>query len=407
MSHNTVVVNGRESSLDRAHAGNRLRTFVGDGKHFRLAAAESRSAYAGAATEYSRTLALIGSDSADCYLVDVFNVSGGEQHDYLLHGSADEDSEAVLNGVSLAPFTGTLLNPGARFTPPAHQNAPIGNAESAYGFVKDLRRGESAGSTATLALASKATPRAGVLTHLLAPAGDGFFLGEAPSIRRASGGHLKEDESQLDRFQSPLFCWRRRGENLRSEFIAVHQPLSTKTPIAAVEKLPASGGALVVRIARGQAGTDYFLRAGNPDSAAQIQTPDGLLSFRGEYAWIRLTGARASEGCLVGRGELRLGGFARGKSRGIQRENSRRERCRRRRCRGILRRCGISAASRALFTAHPGLRRWDRAGLHDPLDPTASFICRLPNRGARASGIRAGRRRAAASLLPSAHDCRP
>src|SRR4051812_37915324 len=105
-----------------------------DGKLFHLCSVESTSAYRGIASCYLRTLALIGTDESDAYVVDVFDVEGGDRHDYLLHGSADEDSEADLAGVSLQSFAGSLLNAGAEFVMPKHQSETCGGPQSAYGF---------------------------------------------------------------------------------------------------------------------------------------------------------------------------------------------------------------------------------------------------------------------------------
>jgi len=111
-------------------------------------------------------------------------VRGGTQHDYLLHGSADEDSRAALDGVTLAPFAGSLLIAGATLAVPAHQNSSSGGAESAYGFVHALRRGVNSGDPIVLTMKLDQNPAAGLRSHLVADRGDEFFLGEAPSIRR-------------------------------------------------------------------------------------------------------------------------------------------------------------------------------------------------------------------------------
>ncbi|MBM3501814.1 MAG: hypothetical protein FJX74_24430, partial [Armatimonadetes bacterium] len=94
MAHNTVVVNGVDSGLDRLHAGHRLLAYAGNGAGFHLAAAESDTAYPQVTSRYRRTLAVIGADSREAYVIDVFEVQGGEQHDWLLHGCRDADSVA-------------------------------------------------------------------------------------------------------------------------------------------------------------------------------------------------------------------------------------------------------------------------------------------------------------------------
>ncbi len=309
-AHNTVVVNGRDSFHDISYCGNQVKNFVSDGHHFHLAAVESKSAYENITDQYARTLALIGVNARDCYLVDVFDVRGGEQHDFLLHGSADEDSRAFLSGVPLEPFEGSLLNAGVNFVVPAHQNASSEGAESAYGFVHNLRRGIGSNSTVKHRIELVQDPAVGLHTHLIADHNDQFFLGEAPSIRRIGGAHLREDESQLDRFKAPLLCWRRNGEALVSRFIAVHEPKPADASISSVSATTLKPGVLLLRIDRGDAGTDYFLMSDTEvQTIKEVQTPDGLLSFQGAHGWLRVKQSKVIEALLMGRGQLRLDAF--------------------------------------------------------------------------------------------------
>ncbi len=309
MSHNTVVVNGRESGHDSTYRGNRLRAFVTDGRLFHLAVAESTTAYAGIASHYLRTLALIGSDAEDSYLIDIFDVKGGEKHDYLLHGSADEDSRAALDGVPLEPFAGSLFNPGAKFVTPTHQGEPSGSTESAYGFVHNLRRGVSSGLPVAITFKPDGTHAAGLRSFLVPEKGDELFLGEAPSIRRIGGAHLREDEAQLDRFQAPLLCWRRSGEALSSRFAAVHQADPARDSIVSITRTNLRSGDFILRVDRGKGGTDYFVRS-ETTANLSVETPEGALAFRGDYGWLRLKAGRVIEARLVGRGHLRLADFA-------------------------------------------------------------------------------------------------
>ncbi len=307
MSHNTVVVNGRESELDTNHTGNRLRTYTTDGNLFHVASAASSAAYSGIASQYQRTLALIGDSASDGYLIDVFDVRGGKQHDYLLHGSRDEDSTATVAGTKLQPFAGTLLNPGARFTRPTHERESAGGPEGSYGFVHSLERGTSSGGQTVLSFLVKNSPQTGSRSTLFTAAGDAVFLGQAPSIRRAGGAHLKEDESLLDRFQAPLLCWRRQGNDLQSRFLAIHESLPVAIPVRSVEQKELGGKALLIRIDRGEAGVDYFIKAYAANAEVRTTTVNGSLTFQGDYGFIRTAGGQVREARLVGQGYLTLG----------------------------------------------------------------------------------------------------
>ena len=50
------------------------------------------------------------------------------QHDYLLHGSADDDSTARVTGVEMVAFGGSLMNAGIQFREPRGENDDVGEA---------------------------------------------------------------------------------------------------------------------------------------------------------------------------------------------------------------------------------------------------------------------------------------
>jgi hypothetical protein len=309
MSHNTVVVNGRESEFDRDYNGNRLRSYVTDGSLFHLTSAESTSAYLGIAEKYQRTLALIGSDSSNSYLIDIFDVRGGKQHDYLLHGSYDEDSVPVVEGTRLAAYQGTLLNPDAKFVPPTSERSNLGGPEGAYGFVKNLQRGSSTGAKTVLTFQLKKSPTIGTRSTLLTGAGDNVFIGTAPSIRRIGGAHLRENEALLDTFHAPMLAWRRQGDNLQSHFVAIHETLPTSIPVVSVEQTDLQGRGILLRIDRGDAGVDYFVKSYMSGAALTATTPDGPLAFTGDYGFVRSQGGSVKEARLVGQGHIQLGAY--------------------------------------------------------------------------------------------------
>jgi len=297
MSHNTVVVNGRESRLDSRHAGNLLRAFVTDGRGFHLAEAESLTAYPDVVTRYRRTLIAVGEDSRDGYLLDVFQVSGGDQHDYLLHGSADDDSSVVMSGAEMTPYDGTLMNPGVVFVPPKGES-DRGAPEAAYGFVHGLAQGR-AGDVVTLEMRLKESPEIGTRTLLFPGEQTTIFLSQAPSVRRA-----RRADAELDKHQAPFFCARRQGKGLTSVFAAVHEPLNGQPKILTASVIR-SDDALVFVVDRGPLGEDYV--------AVALDGPPGVshgqFSLDGRYGLVRLRNGRVSEAHLVGGTRLSYGDF--------------------------------------------------------------------------------------------------
>ena len=304
MSHNTVVVDGRESDYDRKYTGNRLRACAIASPDLQVAEAESVTAYPGTVTRYRRTLIAVGSDARDCYLVDVFQVTGGRQHDYLLHGSADDDSTATVSGAAMGPFGGTLMNAGAEFVEPRGESDGVGR-EGAYGFVHDLSHGSAEGAV-ILDVRMKDPPGIGTRTFLAPQEGTEIFLGQAPSIRRA--GRIDAD---LEKHQAPFFCARRKGADLDSVFVAVHEPVSGDAKVLGISVVRGDGS-VVVTVNRGNGARDLLAIALN--DSAEVRTPE--LEMKGRYGLVRLRDGRAGRAVLIGGdrlvcGDARLAGPAR------------------------------------------------------------------------------------------------
>lgn len=261
MAHNTVVVNGVDCAKDAEHTTYCLRDFVVAGD-FQYASADA-DAYPGVASRYRRSLAVVGADSRDAYLIDIVEVVGGRQHDYLLLGSVDEDSNATAD-VALQPFAGTLMNDGIEFRRPGGHRDPNPPGH-AYGFYTNLRTAPLAAAMATLDIRLKASPAIGTRTLIVPGPGTTIYLGEVPSIRRAC-----ETNALLDRDKAPAFCLRRKGEDLASTFVAVHEPVNgpPKVRALAVER---AGDDLVLTIDRGDAGVDRFVHG----QAVELARHDG------------------------------------------------------------------------------------------------------------------------------------
>lgn len=291
MSHNTVVVDGRDSGIADQHRENRWRCFVTDGKGFHLTEAENDAAYADRTRRFRRTLTLVGADSRDAYLIDVFQVQGGQQHDYLLHGNANEDSEARITGATLAPWNGSLLNPGTSFEWPREESANIGPA-GGYGFVRPLSSGQ-AGASVVLDLRLRSRPEVGTRTHLICPPGTTVYLGEAPRVRPAE----RHDERLLE-FWAPFFCARRQGPDLSSVFVAVHEPVQGEAKVQNVSAAVAETG-VVITVDRGPLGRDYFAMAFEEGATVVEDTPDGPLELQGGWSLVRMQNGQAVEGHLI------------------------------------------------------------------------------------------------------------
>ena len=252
-------------------------------------------------------------------------VRGGDQHDYLLHGSAAEDSTAKVTGVTLAPFSGTLMNQGTKFKYPTGESSGVGNA-GGYGFVRKLSAGK-AGLNVTLDLRLSSNPNIGTRTHLLCTPGTAIYTGEAPRIRQA-----ERKDYMLSRFWAPFFCARRKGKDLRSVFIAVHAPVNGDPKVKTISATSAAGGVLIT-VDRGQLGRDYFVMAFDGTTTMTAKTADGSLRFEGAYGLAQVRDGKCVEARLIGGKRLALGNRTiattpgwRGIIRNLHRENGKNSR---------------------------------------------------------------------------------
>jgi len=274
-AHNAVVVdtaNQVAGRQDKSTYGALRLFYPGDGG-CQILSVDNPQVYPGLTSTYRRTLMLIAVEGTPGYLVDVFEVAGGQQHDYFLHGSADEPQTLAvqLAGVRspLKPLD-TLLPEGVAFSRPRNEmeTSPIAEPGFAYGYLEGLGGlAVTADGVAQVTYADSAgTPQ--LSAHLAAQAGDTLVTGQNPAVRGAG-----EDDGKLDDRRRQFCMLRRQGSD--SVFAAVLEPLSPAPGTAEVRVLsiPGTRMALEVRIgerrdlillgAEGAAGTwlDRELRA--------------------------------------------------------------------------------------------------------------------------------------------------
>lgn len=282
MSHNTVVVDGvRAGTVEPMQ---RMRLFWSDGDAFHIVEGDDDGAYP-VTKRYRRTVVLVGNRAEDAYLIDVFQVRGGSQHDYLLHGSAAEDSAARIIGTTLSRYDGTLLSDGVAFERPTSEN-DRGSPGAPYGFVQELRAGRVTRDV-TWDMRLRAHPTIGLRTHVVWPKDGTIYAGVAPRIRQA-----ERQDSQLPTFMAPFFAFRRAGEHLQSTFVAVHEPINgeprDRKITAKIER-----GVIVVRV-----DDDAFTMA------------DGMWRLSRDGETIRIGGGGATwAGEVMGLARARTGGW--------------------------------------------------------------------------------------------------
>ncbi len=294
-SHSLVVVD-ESSQLESGETGGSLHLFA-ETPMVRAAEASADSSYIKQGVSvYRRLVALIGA-GPDAYLLDIFRVRGGRQHDYVFHMLADRVKVA---GAELGPREpGSLAGPDIDWSASqisdgdmrGHPNAWywVPPPPNGYGFLAGPQRGRA---DAAWSAEWTIDPRTSVRLNMAA----------APDteVITALANGLYPDYPKA---RSVLA--RRRGENLASEFIAAVEPHGGTARIRRVERINLSPGnspvmPVGVRIVGSDGVVDYVFSAGDD---ILRRGPEGI-SFAGRFAHIRVKDGKTAAITTVGVKEL-------------------------------------------------------------------------------------------------------
>jgi len=235
-SHNVVVIDQKEQdhgSAENPVTGN-LKFYDDKDSHVKVIDLDASPAYAVAKT-YRRRLVMVNAGPGRDYVVDRFDVEGGKDHDWFLHGVAEQEGTLQTSipldrpSANLVPAWGGKELPTTQYeTDPARYHP--------YVFLRDVKGGDTASEkpwTATW----KYDGGAGLRTYNFSPAGAQVYRFHSPAIRPA-----QEDDNKLDNsLQSGIMV---RNSGKASTFLAVHEPFRNEPWIESVQK---DGNALVVR----------------------------------------------------------------------------------------------------------------------------------------------------------------
>jgi hypothetical protein len=240
----------------------------------------------------------------DAYVVDLFRVQGGTVHDWLLHGSADDDMAADCS-VPLVPREGTLLEASETWVEPIGESSPV----KPYALIREIRETKTEDSFAvTFRYPGTEGPAAtgGVRTHLLGGPATEIFLGKVPRIRSAEG-----DDRKVYDFWMPQLILRRRGPApLESLFAAVHEPFRGGPFLGTVRSLPLDppeAGAVALEVEHGDL-RDTIISTLDDPPYPERRLPEGV-SLQGRLGILRRQGDRVVEAWLVDGTRLAQGEF--------------------------------------------------------------------------------------------------
>gem|GEM_PF-645562 len=210
LAHNTVVIDHLDQTANRTTFGS-LRFLDVANPGCQIVSVDNPQVYRGLASTYRRTLIAVNGD----YVVDLFEVEGGRQHDYLLHGCTDFPGtvRAVRGGQPLATTPlATLLPEGTAFQEARNEGECGLSAKPgyAYGYLRDLQRVvDPLPAACTLEFTITDYP-ARTRADLVTQPGDELFLGRNPAIRGA-----QENDAGLRSCWRPFALLRRNGGSSR------------------------------------------------------------------------------------------------------------------------------------------------------------------------------------------------
>lgn len=242
-SHNLVVVDHANQTASKDTLGKLRYYHVTDG--VQMMSVDNPQVYPDLTETYRRTVALVKLEEGNGYVVDVFRVKGGRQHDYFLHGSAD-DPQTLTAKVPAGEITAleTLVPAKVTFTPSTNEQTSHTQPGMAYGYLHDLKQ-VVLGDEALVDLTYRNEKgAAGLQAFLSAKAGDRLIVGTNPAIRGAGS-----DDSKLPLYNRQFAMLRREGGD--SLFVSVLAPFGDKPVVEGVKRVNLPGAALALEVQAG------------------------------------------------------------------------------------------------------------------------------------------------------------
>jgi hypothetical protein len=254
IAHNTVVV---DAARQPGNVPGTLTLFA-DGGFARVLEADGAGTYPQAQT-YRRALFQIDAGDGNGYFLDIFDVEGGRQHDYALHGPPG--AFKIQGGTWSAPAPGTLAGENvplgtiyddAKLGQPGYKGGFTSYTGSGFQHIYGVQR-HTGGDDWLAEWAHEKDPKARLRIRTLSQPGQQMLLGKA---------HVSPIKYPQE--LTLLIARRIAGESdpprLSSRFISVIEPY-TATPFvtAAVTRPLSEGSGVAVEVRRTDGATDLLL----------------------------------------------------------------------------------------------------------------------------------------------------
>jgi hypothetical protein len=291
IAHNTVTI-------DRADMSNRsvytdgsgdITLFEPGNNGLAVTEIDGQRSYSAKASRYQRIMMLNTRDLAKPYVLDVFRVTGGQKHEYSLHGAIMFDQSAECSfPLVLSPRTYPLLSSDAAWDPPVNQYDNF----SFYGMFRNVSTAVAPGDfQITYRDTSSPTSHRDLRLWMTDGANATVNVGRSPVPARE---HVTPPSFFTNGIWRPstIISKNVATGTLSSLFVSVIEPMKNGASIVqSVERLPVTGSnlescAVRVTLIDGRVDT-YLVNLRNPEVAgantgnATVSTADGKYSVTG------------------------------------------------------------------------------------------------------------------------------
>jgi len=243
-------------------------------------------------TAYRRTLFLVPAGANDNLILDIFEVAGGSTHEWMAQGSCMAE-QRLESSVPTAFYAESYADDGNPFEPPAHaewekellaQGLKPKDVNPWYGVFRDVHKGSFSGPFSAIFKAED-DQIPDVRLHMLEPGDGDLYTATVPTLRQCWSNALQiEDHSLVEQFRMPKLIVRREGENLRSRFTALWEPVRNNQAVDAEVKIIVSEqDVLAVQVTTGKQEVELFY---SPDPSGFRDVGNGM-GFEGRYATVQ------------------------------------------------------------------------------------------------------------------------
>ncbi len=288
LSHNAVTIDRVNETPypDADTYGNGDLTLYEPGNNgLAMTELDGQRAYSGKASRYQRLLFLNSADLSRPYLVDVFRVTGGTNHDYTLHGAIRWDQTWECSfplATNASPYP---MLEGETWVEPTSS----GSSFPYYGFWRNVNSNQAPGNfQITYRDANRSSGR-DVRLWMTDDGTAKVYVGMTPNP-----GRDNTVPANFYVYWRPSTIIRKRitSGTLQDLFVSVIEPMNTGTStIQSVDRLPVNGSnlescALKITFTDGRVDT-YLVNLHNPQVAganggsATVSTADGKYSLAG------------------------------------------------------------------------------------------------------------------------------